>query len=51
MLEFIYAIPENIGWSLVGAVGMLALVTLVGVVKDITIAIKERMVATEEEPV
>ena len=51
MLEFIYAIPENIGWSLVGAVGMLALVTLVGMVKDIATAIKERMTATEEEPV
>lgn len=51
MLEFICAIPENIGWSLVGAVGMLALVTLVGVVKDITTAIKERMATTEEEPV
>lgn len=51
MLEMICAIPENIGWILVGAVGMLALVTLVGAVKDITTAIKERMTATEEEPV
>ena len=51
MLEFIYAIPENIGWSLVGAVGMLALVTLVGMVKDIATAIKERMTATVDEPV
>lgn len=51
MLEFICAIPENVGWSLVGAVGMLVLVTLVGVVKDIATAIKERMTATEEEPV
>ena len=51
MLEMICAIPENIGWSLVGAVGILALVTLVGVIKDIATAIKERMEATEEEPV
>lgn len=51
MLEFICAISENIGWSLVGAIGMLALVTLVGVVKDIATAIKERMATTEKEPV
>lgn len=51
MLEMICAIPENIGWILVGAVGMLALVTLAGVVKDIATAIKERMATTEEESV
>ena len=51
MLEFICAIPESVGWSLVGAVGTLALVTLVGMIKDIVTAIKERMTVTEEEPV
>ena len=42
MLEMICAIPENIGWVMVGAVGMLCAVMLVKLGSVIVEAIKER---------
>ena len=48
MLEMICAIPEEIGWALVGFVGALALVMAIKVGKMIVEAIKERMEDDEE---
>ena len=49
MLEFICAIPENIGWMLVGAVSAYASVAGWMVGKTIYLAIKERMEDDEEQ--
>ena len=49
MMNFICSIPEEIGWVIVGAVGMLALEMfglLVGTVVDM---VRERMADDEEE--
>lgn len=48
MLELICAIPENVGWMIVGAIG--AYTSVVGwmVGKAIYLAIKERMEDDEE---
>lgn len=48
MLEMIRAIPENIGWVMVGAVGMLCAVMLVKLGGVIVEAIKERREECEE---
>lgn len=41
MLEMICAVPENIGWVIVGAVGMLCAMMAVKLAKLIIKAIKE----------
>jgi hypothetical protein len=43
MLEMICAIPENIGWIMVGAVGMCCVMTLVALGWLCVEAIKERI--------
>ena len=48
MLEMICAIPENFGWVMVGAVGMLCAVMLVKLGGVIIEAIKERREECEE---
>jgi len=48
MLEMICAIPENIGWVMVGAAGMLCAVMLVKLGGVIVEAIKERREECEE---
>ena len=48
MLEMICAIPENIGWAMVGAMGMLCAVMLVKLGGVIVEAIKERREECEE---
>ena len=51
MMNFICAIPDHIGWMIVGAVGMLALEMfglLVGTVVDM---VRERMMDDEESEV
>lgn len=49
LLELICAIPENVGWMLVGAAGAYASVMGWKVGKLIYIAIKERLGNGEEE--
>ena len=49
MLELICAIPENVGWMLVGAVGAYATVAGWMVGKAIYLAIKERLVDAQED--
>ena len=49
MLAMLCEIPENVGWAIVGAVAMLALVMAIKVGKIVVIAIKERMEDEEEE--
>ena len=48
MLEMICAIPENLGWVMVGAVGMLCVVMAVKLGGVIIEAIKERKEECEE---
>lgn len=48
MLEFLCAIPEEIGWALVGFVGAFTLMLAIQVGKDIVQAIKDRMEDDEE---
>jgi hypothetical protein len=48
MLEMICTIPENIGWMMVGAVGMLCAVMLVKLGAVIVDAIKSRLEDEEE---
>ena len=48
MLKIICAIPEEIGWALVGFIGVFTLIMVVKVVKVIVEAIKERMEGNEE---
>lgn len=47
MLEMICAIPENIGWVMVGAVGMLCVVMLVKLGKIVVEMIKDRIEENE----
>lgn len=47
MMNFIYNIPENAGWVIVGATAMLAAVMLVKLGQIIVEMVKERM--TDEE--
>ena len=49
MMKLICAIPENIGWVIVGAMGMLAVVMMVKLGKLIVTAIKERLEDVKEE--
>ena len=49
MLELICAIPENVGWMLVGAAGALCAMMGWKVGKMIYIAIKERIEENNEE--
>ena len=48
MLKMICVIPEEIGWVIVGFVGVFTLIMLAKVVKVIVEAIKERMEDDEE---
>ena len=43
MLKMICVIPEEIGWAIVGFVGVFTLMMVVKVVKVIVEAVKERM--------
>ena len=43
MLEMICKIPENIGWIMVGAVGMICLMVLSALLWVVVEAIKERI--------
>lgn len=49
MLEMICKIPENIGWVMVGAVGMLCVVMLVKLGKIVVEVIKDRIAKNESE--
>lgn len=49
MLEMICKIPENIGWVMVGAVGMLGVVMLVKLGKIVVETIKARIAENESE--
>jgi hypothetical protein len=49
MLEVLCAIPEEIGWVIVGAVGMLTVMVGWKVGKSIFTAIKDRLTDDEEE--
>lgn len=48
MLKIICVIPEEIGWAIVGFVGVFTLIMVAKVVKVIVEAIKERMEDNEE---
>ena len=48
MLKIICAIPEEIGWAIVGFVGVFTLIMVAKVVKVIVEAIKERMEDNKE---
>ena len=48
MLKIICAIPEEIGWALVGFIGVFTLIMAVKVVKVIVAAVKGRMEDNEE---
>ena len=48
MLKIICAIPEEIGWALVGFIGVLTLIMVAKVVKVIVEAVKERMEDNKE---
>ena len=48
MLKMICVIPEEIGWALVGFIGVFTLFMVVKVVKVIVEAVKERMGGNEE---
>lgn len=48
MLKMICAIPEEIGWAIVGFVGVFTLIMVAKVVKVIVEAVKERMENNEE---
>ena len=43
MLKMICVIPEEIGWAIVGFVGVFTLIMVAKVVKAIVEAVKERM--------
>lgn len=49
MLEIICAIPENIGWIIVGAVGMLTAIMAYKVGKVVYQAIKDRLTEEDED--
>lgn len=42
MLEIINAIPDSVGWALVGATGMLCVVMLIKVIKILVQMYKDR---------
>lgn len=48
MLKIICVIPEEIGWAIVGFVGVFTLIMIAKVVKVIVEAVKERMEDNEE---
>ena len=48
MLKMICVIPEEIGWAIVGFVGVFILIMAVKVVKVIVEAVKERMEDNKE---
>ena len=48
MLKIICAIPEEIGWALVGFIGVFTLIMVAKVVKVIVEAVKERMEDNKE---
>ena len=48
MLKMICVIPEEIGWAIVGFVGVFTLIMAVKVVKVIIEAVKERMEDNKE---
>ena len=48
MLKMICAIPEEIGWAIVGFVGVFTLIMVAKVVKVIVEAVKERIEDNEE---
>lgn len=48
MLKMICVIPEEIGWAIVGFVGVFTLIMAVKVVKVIVEAVKERMEDNKE---
>lgn len=48
MLKMICVIPEEIGWALVGFIGVFALIMVAKVVKVIVEAVKERMEDNKE---
>ena len=48
MLKIICVIPEEIGWALVGFIGVFTLIMAAKVVKVIVEAVKERMESNEE---
>ena len=48
MLKIICAIPEEIGWALVGFIGVFTLIMVIKVVKVIVEAVKERMEDNEK---
>ena len=48
MLKMICVIPEEIGWALVGFIGVFTLIMAVKVVKVIVEAVKERMEDSKE---
>ena len=48
MLKIICAIPEEIGWALVGFIGVFTLIMFTKVVKVIVEAVKERMEDNKE---
>ena len=48
MLKIICAIPEEIGWALVGFIGVFALIMVAKVVKVIVEAVKGRMEDNKE---
>jgi DNA-directed RNA polymerase subunit M/transcription elongation factor TFIIS len=49
MMNFINAIPENLGWVIVGAVGMLTVILLADIIKMAVIGIKGRLEKDEDE--
>ena len=49
MMNFINTIPENVGWVMVGATGMLCVVALVMLGKCIFDTIIERIMWEDEE--
>ena len=49
MLKIICAIPEEIGWALVGFIGVFTLIMIAKVVKVIVEAVKEKMEDNENE--
>ena len=48
MLKMICAIPEEIGWAIVGFVGVFTLIMVAKVLKVIVEAVKERMEDNKE---
>lgn len=49
LIEMLYAIPENVGWTIVGATGMLALVLVVKVGSLLTQCVRDHIEVWREE--